>query len=101
MKYNGPITDPEEIRHFLTLPKKTLEFRWIPLGSSLTDIEYLYKDLHMKSENEIDKPQFVTVGAAGGLGVCVLAISIFWGLKGTRSGAIPVFIAGRIRKKGS
>ena len=54
---------------------------WIPVKRALTELERYYYTEESKMDRERRKPTFIMIGATGGLGVIVLAISIFWGLR--------------------
>lgn len=54
---------------------------WKELGEPLTDIQYDYYALDFAAKDHLINKKFIAIGTTGGIGVIVLAISIFWGLK--------------------
>lgn len=62
---------------------KKLSFEWYPIRETLTEVERDYlRERELSSQLE-SKPSYIVVGAAGGIAVVALAISIFWGLNGS------------------
>ncbi|VDK77289.1 unnamed protein product [Litomosoides sigmodontis] len=56
---------------------------WYPIREKLTAIERYYLRENEQSLILESDPNYIVVGATGGIAVVVLAISIFWGLSGS------------------
>lgn len=56
---------------------------WYPIREELTAIERDYLRENKQSLVLETDPNYILVGATGGIAVVVLAISIFWGLSGS------------------
>ncbi|VDM95003.1 unnamed protein product [Thelazia callipaeda] len=56
---------------------------WYPIREQLTALERDYLRENEQASTLVSKPNYILVGATGGIAVVALAISIFWGLNGS------------------
>ena len=72
-----------DIRAFIeqnTLENGTGRGKWERL-EEVNEVVFEYRRLRSNIDRYVAKPSYIMIGATGGIGVIVLAISIFWGLK--------------------
>ncbi|XP_003376920.1 hypothetical protein Tsp_01097 [Trichinella spiralis] len=83
--FSADLSEPgvaTSVRHFL-LNQRHLADGWRPLGDEPTDLEYIEFDMQRRLDSRMNRPVHIVTGFTGGFGVIVLAVSIFWGLKGS------------------
>ncbi|KFD48556.1 hypothetical protein M513_10567 [Trichuris suis] len=70
-----------QIRHFIETEITNPE-GWQELMAEPSDLEYLVFEMELALASRMQRPLYIVTGFTGGFGVIVLAVSIFWGLKG-------------------
>uniref|UniRef100_A0A5S6QI18 Thioredoxin domain-containing protein n=1 Tax=Trichuris muris TaxID=70415 RepID=A0A5S6QI18_TRIMR len=70
-----------QIRRFIET-ETTNPAGWQDLLAEPTDLEYLIFEMELTLAARMQRPLYIVTGFTGGFGVIVLAVSIFWGLKG-------------------
>ena len=59
------------------------ELIWQPIKAPLSDLQLIFYSEEIDLDKLTKRTSYVLVGLVGGVSVIILAVTIFWGLKGS------------------